>query len=147
MGQLTFEEILQYKPDVCRSFGEPSHEVRIPVFSIRHIYPHVVAVFGELSLQVAPDAKEHLKLKRVFSNSLLLCVVDGGVDHFRIVCRDTVVSSARKQKLHKADVIFVNIPLVGKRKLRRFLICSLADSNTCWNFQDLLSVSVGASQV
>ena len=39
-----------------RSFGEPSHEVRIPVFSIWYIYPHVVAVFGELSLQIAPDA-------------------------------------------------------------------------------------------
>src|SRR6185436_13466745 len=60
-------KILHYEPDIRRPLGEPPHEVRIPVFSIRNIDSQVEAVACELVLQVAPDSVEHLKLVLLFA--------------------------------------------------------------------------------
>src|SRR5215208_4064212 len=51
---LTLREILQDEPDIRRPLGEPAHEVRIPVFSVRNIDSQVETVARELSLQVSP---------------------------------------------------------------------------------------------
>ena len=56
------ENILQDEPDIGRTLGQPPHEIRIPVLAIRHIHAHSVAFLYELLLQVAADAKKHLKL-------------------------------------------------------------------------------------
>src|SRR3569832_2670105 len=70
IGTSALRQILQHEPHVRRPLGQPAHEVRIPVFSIRNIDPDVEPVARELSLQIAPDAVEHLKLKLFFSDSL-----------------------------------------------------------------------------
>src|SRR5215217_3836012 len=87
-------EILQDKPDVRRAFGQPAHEVRIPVFSVRHIDPHVEAVACQLMLKVASHAIQHLKLILLFSNPFTRGEVDRRVDHLRIVCGDPVINAA-----------------------------------------------------
>src|SRR5215213_4073777 len=64
----TFHEVLHHEPNICRALGQPAHEVRIPMFSVRNIDAHVEAVVRELSLQVAPHAEKHLELKLLFSD-------------------------------------------------------------------------------
>src|SRR6185295_20224927 len=59
-------QILHHEPHIRRAFREPAHEVRIPVFPIRHIDSDLVTIACELSLEVAPDTVEHLKLKLIF---------------------------------------------------------------------------------
>src|SRR5215212_5015907 len=92
---LAFREILQHEPDIRRPLGEPAHEVRIPVFSIRNIDSQVETVARELSLQVSPHTVQHLKLVLLFRDSFTLGKVDRGVDHLRIVRRDAVINTTR----------------------------------------------------
>src|SRR5215213_6845297 len=85
---LTLREILQDEPDIRRPLGEPAHEVRIPVFSVRNIDSQVEPVACELSLEIAPHTIKHLKLVLLFPDTFTLREVDCRVDHLRIVRRD-----------------------------------------------------------
>src|SRR5687767_2577953 len=144
---LTFHEVLHHKPDICRALGKPAHEVRIPVFSVRNIDAHVEAVSRELSLQVAPDAEEHLKLKLLFADAFALCEARRGVDHCWIVRGDAVVHAACKRQLHHLDVVFVNVLLVGKRGFGWVEISAFTDANAGREFCEFLCVGIGSAQV
>src|SRR5690349_24316195 len=45
-----FEDVLHHEPNVRRTFCEPPHEVRIPVFPVRHIDSYVEAITRKLAL-------------------------------------------------------------------------------------------------
>src|SRR5829696_2643624 len=60
---LPLREILHDEPDIRRALGQPAHEVRIPVFSVRNIDSNVVTIPGELMLKIPAYAVEHLKLE------------------------------------------------------------------------------------
>src|SRR5215213_4210212 len=87
-------QILHYEPHIRRTFRQPAHEVRIPVFTIRNIDSYIETIACELSLKITPDAVKHLKLKLLFPDSLTLREIDRRVNHLRIVRRDAVVSAA-----------------------------------------------------
>src|SRR5215217_3396673 len=90
---LTLREILQHEPDIRRPLGEPAHEVRIPVFSVRNIDSQVESVARELSLQITPHTVEHLKLVLLFPDTFPFSEVDRSIDHLRIVRRDAVINT------------------------------------------------------
>src|SRR6185503_3648929 len=87
-------QILQHKPHIRRTLGQPAHEVRIPVFPVRNIDPDIEPIARELSLEIAPHAVEHLKLKLFFPDSLASREVDSRINHLRIVRRDAVIDTA-----------------------------------------------------
>src|SRR5215471_7675757 len=91
------QKILQHKPDVCRPLSQSPHEVRIPVFSVRHVDPHAPAVAGELFLQIAPDPVKHLKLKSVFSDPFALRKINRRVDHLRVMRGNAMIGATREQ--------------------------------------------------
>src|SRR5215208_1448922 len=69
-------QILQHEPDIRRSFGQPAHEVRIPVFSVRNIHSHVESIPRELALKITTHTIQHLKLVLLFSDSFTRSEVD-----------------------------------------------------------------------
>src|SRR4030095_13438480 len=88
------KQILHHEPNICRPLGQPPHEVRIPVFSVRHIDSHVVAIARQLFLKIAPDAVQHLKLKFIFSDSFSCRKLNCRIDHLWIMRRDPVIDAA-----------------------------------------------------
>src|SRR6187399_1010030 len=73
------EEVAHNENNVCRTLGEPSHEVRIPLVSIRDVNSHIIALCSQVGLLFSPDPVEHLELEtRAVNPSLLgelLCVL------------------------------------------------------------------------
>src|SRR6185503_3476782 len=49
------EHVLHHEPDIRRSLSQATHEVRIPVFSIRNIDPHVITVTCQLALEITSN--------------------------------------------------------------------------------------------
>src|SRR6185503_19856337 len=125
---LSFQKILQYKPDVRWSFSQSPHEIRIPVFAVRYVHAHPPTITRQLFLQVAPNPVKHLEFKSILRDSLLLRKIYRGVDHLRIVHRNAMIGPAGKQQLHDADVIRIDVLLLRIGDTRRFVVCAFAEA-------------------
>jgi hypothetical protein len=60
---LVAKEVSGQEKRVGGPLGKPPHEVGIPVAPEGHIHAHVVAFIGQLALQVAPYAIQHLEFE------------------------------------------------------------------------------------
>ncbi len=58
-----FEDPFQHKCRICRALGNSSHQVPVPIGSVRDIHPHPVSFFGKLLLALRSDAVQHLEFK------------------------------------------------------------------------------------
>ena len=66
-----FEDPFQHKRRICRALGNSSHQVPVPIGSVRDIHPHPVSFFGKLLLALRSDAVQHLEFKLLPWNLML----------------------------------------------------------------------------
>ena len=117
------------------------------MLAVWHIDSHVVAVTRQLHLKVAAHAVEHLKLESFFSDSFTLGVINRSINHFGIVRRYTMIDARREQSLHHANVVFINILFVRESNFGRLVVSALADAYARRDFQNVLNVVEGSSEI
>lgn len=79
--------------------GEAPHDVGIPVAAIRDVDSHAIPDTHQFVLKVAPHTVQHLKLKLVATDGLLLHEVFGLLDDSFIMIRDAVIEVRGEQPL------------------------------------------------
>src|SRR6185437_4574862 len=101
-------EILEEEEQVCRTFGEAAHEVRVPLRAEGDVNAHAPALAGEPLLQVAADAIEHLELESVGGDAAGAGIGEGRINDALVVGGDGVVKAAVEEALHQGDVVGVH---------------------------------------
>ena len=61
MPQRLFLQVSQQEPDVGRPFGQPAHEVAVPVFAVGQVDADPVPLPQQPFLQIMADAVEQLE--------------------------------------------------------------------------------------
>ena len=85
---LVLEEVFREEEDVGGAFGEAAHEVGVPLRAEGDVDADAVALGGELALEVAADAVEHLELEGVLVDLVLVDEVAHLVDDGFVVGGD-----------------------------------------------------------
>ena len=128
-GFSVFEKVLGKEEDVCGTFGEATHEVRIPFVAEGDVDAHTVALLGEGSLEVAANSVKHLEFEVGEVDVALLNELSGGLDHGVVVGGDAVIDAALDEQAHETDEVGIDVGFYGEGDLGRFLICALAEPN------------------
>src|SRR3989442_15941615 len=104
-------KVAQDEGDVGRPFGEPPHEVRIPVRAVRDVHPDGVPGSSQRCLQIRADAEQHLKLEPGRIDRALSCVSAGLLDQRWIVCGQGGIVPLLKQSEHQPLVTCIDLRL------------------------------------
>src|SRR4051794_22462844 len=74
--RLAAHHVLREEEDVGRSFGEPAHQVVVPVGAVRRGDQHAIVPGGEVELILGANAIEHLELEEIACCSIGGCFID-----------------------------------------------------------------------
>src|SRR2546430_15103739 len=85
---LALQKVLHQEQNIRGALRQTPHEVRIPLRAKRHIDSDSEAQLRQPSLQVAPDAIEHLELERSLRNTLLTHELQQLLDDRLVMRRD-----------------------------------------------------------
>ena len=117
------------------------------MFSIRNVDSHLITITSQLLLKITAHSVQHLKLESVFCNTFFLRIVDRRLDHSGIMGRNGVACATGKKQFHDANIIIIDVFLIGESNVIPFIVCSLANSDSCRNLQQIPGVVVSAPQV
>src|SRR5438477_264950 len=87
-SEQSLAEAAHKEANIRRPLGKPPHQVRVPLFAIRQVHPHAVALLHEPQLQIASDAEQHLEVEAIGRNVLALGNFASEADQFFIVRGD-----------------------------------------------------------
>jgi len=110
---LTLEEVLGEEEDVGGTFCEAAHEVGVPLRTEGNVDADAEALRGELALEVAADAVEHLELEGGFGNVVLGDEAGEFVNDGFVVGGDAAEDGAAKLWVHVADEVLHQLDVVG----------------------------------
>src|SRR5687768_10955999 len=97
------EDAAKHEQHVRRPLREPSHEVRIPLGSVRDVHPQARAAIEQAALEVAPDAVQHLVLEPIGTDAALARGGGDALEHVGIVRRDAGVRIGLEEALAEGD--------------------------------------------
>src|SRR5688572_26015856 len=125
-AQHLFDDVAGHERDVCGTFGEPAHQIRIPLRAERHVHAHPVALTNELVLQIATHAVEHLKFIPVARDRVLRRKMLRFGNDALVMRRDAGIVAVRHERVHAANVVRIDVPLFRERNRGWLLVRPLA---------------------
>jgi hypothetical protein len=146
-GCLISEEVLREEEDVRGALGEAAHEVGVPLGAEGDVDANAEALRGELALEVAADAVEHLELEGGLRDSLFGHeATDLGNDGF-VVGGDAAEDGGGEHAPGELEVVGVDVGLGGEGYGRAFLVGSLAETDADALLEEASCVRFGAVEV
>ena len=127
--------------------ARPAHEVGVPLAAEGDVDADVVSLGDELALQIAANAKKHLKFEMTAVDVALRDKGFGGRDHFFVVRGEAVVDRALQQHVAELYVVGVDVGFFGEGDFARLLVRALAEADANSFGDKLLDVSLRAEEV
>jgi len=78
--------IFEYKPYICRTFGQPSHVPWIPEIAVAYQHSYFVSFFCQLLLIARFDSVKHLEFNLIPRNAVMFGIPQYLLANFLIVC-------------------------------------------------------------
>ena len=141
------EEVARQEEDVGGAFGQPAHEVGVPLGAEGDVDADAVALADELALQVAADAVEHLELEGWSFDLVRVSEAAEFVDDGLVVGGDAAKDLAGDHAFGELEVVGVDVGLAGEGDVVGFLVSTFAEADADSLPEQAFGVGFGAEHV